>query len=778
MVEIWSTSSGGDGESKAMLDIATPDLYRANAFRVLGLPVTTTPGDLAKQRQMLKLMEKLKTTSPTVAGGYLPLTPAPDGDARRRANQRLHDPEARLVDELFWFWPLDHESPDEDNALQLLRSGDSEGAAAIWSELQNSGPRWTVAQHNLAILNHTVALDLEHEAGGTTTGPASQCKLDQHWGAALRHWRAASEDNVLWGHINTRIRSLDDPRLTTGCARRLRQLLPIAVMSVSVQLVVRAADRGDALEARRHLKYLRGSGFDLSVAGNILERGIEPVVEQVKRICEPVPAKSKADPKHATEVAERLLVDAGPRLAGIRGVLSEGHHLWQAASNTVAKTVRICWIDSCDEDWAHWSHLLGEAKQLAVDEDLRTWLDKDITQAQSNDRAKHEYEEMKEAIPRNLVYEVTVPRGQASVANICTCCLGKADGEQSVSHSWQETQGLTRYKRTLSFAFPICTTCRKHQAEYTRKRWLISLLAAGSSTLILWVIATQLNSADWLPFVLAGGVLTLVLLLVYSRFIRVSPLSAEHACRDAAVEMPSASDSDITFRFHNPIYAAGFANSNRVQVRQRTYTKPPRGTYLLSGRALAFTVLVSLIAGAIAHSIVFGMMDDQWKEKSTRYSGDGSGHSSVDMSPSPPYSPPPSPPAPIISGGSWATPGSASLPTIVAPQYSSSGLEAKIVAGKARVDTLDADMKKAKSTLESLSSRIDGYKRDIDGYESRSRLGEDVDRALYQQAIDEHNRLVDQYESLRADYNSKVEQYNSELRSVNSMVDRYNKGER
>jgi hypothetical protein len=81
-----------------MLEIATPDMYRINAFRVLGLPVNVSPGDLNKHQKRMKMLANLGADASQAQPAILPLDPSPDADAIRKAGQRLHDPESRIVD--------------------------------------------------------------------------------------------------------------------------------------------------------------------------------------------------------------------------------------------------------------------------------------------------------------------------------------------------------------------------------------------------------------------------------------------------------------------------------------------------------------------------------------------------------------------------------------------------------------------------------------------------------------------------------------------------------
>lgn len=241
-------------------------------------------------------------------------------------------------------------------------------------------------------------------------------------------------------------------------------------MSINVNLAVRAAKRGDVDEAKRHLLYVRNSGLDLHLAASLLEREASPLVEQVRRICEPVADRSKASPETANELAKSVLGDCQVLLTGIRAILGKEHHLRQTVFDLVASTVRGCMIDygNATEDWNGCVPLLEHAAGLALDEGLQARLREDVEQVQKNQAEEKHVEELKQAVTADRVYEVTIHGGQIRMANLCTCCLGPATQEQPVSYEWEETRGISRYKRSLSFKFPICNACLQHQAEYSR----------------------------------------------------------------------------------------------------------------------------------------------------------------------------------------------------------------------------------------------------------------------------------------------------------------------
>lgn len=760
-----------------LTDVATPQLYRTNAFRVLGLPVNIDGAEVSRQLKKLKLLDKLGDAASHNDSNVLPLTPPPDTDTLRKAGQRLHDMQSRLVDELFWFWPTTAGSINGGDGHALLKAGDVAGAHRAWSSVPSDHLDWPVAVHNLAVMHHALVLDIECGTSDQPNGQADVAgRVDQHWKAALGFWAHTVESEAAWTHLESRAEALDDPRLTSGLVRRLRQSLPTVILSISVNLAVRAAKRGDVEHARRHLMYIRQSGLDLHLADSLLEREASPLVEQVRRFCESIAEQSKANPETGDQLAQSVLKDCQARLTSIRAILDKDHHLRQTAFDLVASTVRGCVIDYGNEteDWGGCIPTLEQAAALALNEGLQSRLQDDLARVKKNHTEEQRVEELKKAVTADRVYEVAISSGaegielpgesgvlldarrkklglRASVPGICTCCLGPPDGEQAVGYEWEETQGVTRYKRSLSFNFPICDICRRHQAEYSRKRAVLVLLAAGLSTGLVYLALGEIQRPEWLPLVIGGGICTILLAFLLSAMIRLRLLPEQHSCRDEAVEMPEASDSQVVFRFHNPLYAEAFADSNGTTAVARRMRKPTRGSYILAGRGAVLSIIVALVLGGVAQSIIYAVNEDD-----RQHSSRSPTRSSV-RPPSRSYTP--------------------RRPSV--PSRRSSGLSARIDSGKARATELEIEVRRMDSELESLSANIRRYKGEIEGYERQhTRSGVRVNQYAYEQTLDQHNRLVNEYNSLLSTRNLKHSEYEREVDAVNDLVRRYNRGER
>ena len=142
-----------------MLKAARPNVYRTNAFRVTGIDVDSSAAEISRHIQKLEMMERLGVDS-AVSTGPFPLNPRPRIAEIQEARRRLSDPELRIVDEFFWFWPSEESTSTSDAALLALRRGDIQSAQSIWQQRQRIG-KDSCATHNLAVLNHLQALEQE-----------------------------------------------------------------------------------------------------------------------------------------------------------------------------------------------------------------------------------------------------------------------------------------------------------------------------------------------------------------------------------------------------------------------------------------------------------------------------------------------------------------------------------------------------------------------------------------------------------------------------------------
>ena len=321
-----------------ILEQATAALYRNNAFRVLQLPVEATAREIARRGDLAKIRQRYGGSAATRAG-LIGEEPEPDEDAVRTALQRLSDPERRLIDEFFWFWPLEPGCNERDEALAALTSGGASAAREAWLAPEQSSVESGVAIHNLAVLAHATALDYEGAIFSRDLAPAEVQHREAAWQEAFLRWRQLLDHEGFWGRLAARIHELDDPRLTTATARRLRDSLARVLLGPSVQLAVDAAEWGDRAEVRRHLRLIVEAGFGLEARDAALRLAVAPVRQRIKTFIDAALDELKTDPARGAAAAAQLLEQAESPLATIELLLGTDHAVSSGTGDEVAEIV-------------------------------------------------------------------------------------------------------------------------------------------------------------------------------------------------------------------------------------------------------------------------------------------------------------------------------------------------------------------------------------------------------------------------------------------------------
>ena len=372
--DIWTA----DSHSEALLKVATPELYRQNAFRVLGLPVNVTLREIERHRKKLEMMAKLDIdSSDRKQGGYLPLDPPPDGDSIRQAMEHLREPEKRLIDEFFWFWPLKTDS-SEDKALELLSKQKIDEALNIWKKNEKEG--CCVSTHNLAVFHHLAVLDKEKNSPGEEL---DRCQL--LWKSAFEEWQKLLENVKFWSLLTDRIRVLNDPRLTSETARDIYSSLPKALLLINAKLAVRAA-KEDKDTVERHIQLMKQSGFEERTIKDVLHEAASPIRERIKILCASVTHKAEENPQQANQLLRKLLEKTIPWLQAIDILLPKSSAVRETLHDEVAETVRSCTVIFGNEtaDWKECLWLIEQTLKIAIGTSLRILLRKDQASIKKN----------------------------------------------------------------------------------------------------------------------------------------------------------------------------------------------------------------------------------------------------------------------------------------------------------------------------------------------------------------------------------------------------------
>lgn len=356
-----------------LFEVARPDIFRANAFRLTGLPIHATERDIRKRLEEVHMSEKYGGTA---AQGLrpLPLDSPPDNDTVREAAQRLRDPVLRILNEFFWFWP---EPPTEHLMMEALARRDIQAAIGFLTEQAQSSNDPGIAAHNLAVMFHTLALDIEHAWQPGSISRKLRKVQDSYWREGLNHWRVALDSEAVWQQLQARIDEMNDPRLTTEIVPQLRSTLPLAVLLINAQLSVLAAERGTVQEAERCRLFMAESGFADELIEEACQHTAQRLREHIRTLCEMAESGTLDASEEAAKFTHDLLTQSRPPLKALAVLLLEGDQLREDAHDEVATAATNCLLVHCQTsaNWQLGLQLLDMARPLAVTSAVRERID-------------------------------------------------------------------------------------------------------------------------------------------------------------------------------------------------------------------------------------------------------------------------------------------------------------------------------------------------------------------------------------------------------------------
>lgn len=296
-------------ECKPLIEAATRDLFRKNAFRITGLSVDATTREVTRHADKLKMLAELGQDPHTQSAAF-PMKPPPSLDDIREAIQKLKDPEKRLVDEFFWFWPEEFGNSQSDPAIQALAKGDSKTAVEIWASRENGEQSSITAKHNLALVYHVCALDWENYSVKNTVEAERREKIADYWEGAFNRWESLATNEQVWEKVVARIRQLNEPNLPTGFARRMRATLPEALDKINAELAVAFAESGKIELARLHIQFMRETNQGLDNVEKTAELVLRPAINRFKDQIKHAEERTQDAPQDGASAAKELLQHA------------------------------------------------------------------------------------------------------------------------------------------------------------------------------------------------------------------------------------------------------------------------------------------------------------------------------------------------------------------------------------------------------------------------------------------------------------------------------------
>jgi hypothetical protein len=715
------------GDYEALLQLAGPDLYRHNAFRITGLSTIATTRDIGRQLERIKMSEKVGSLA-VHSTGFLPLDPPANIDLVRESIHRLRNPERRLIEEFFWFWPS--EEADVDSSHQLALNGDIRPAIEAWTKnaYLDDDP---VSIHNLAIASHCSALDLERKDRIS----ADECsKRDSDWQQAYIYWVQLLNVEESWTVLVKRIRTLDEPQLTTGIGRRIRESLPLALLLVNARLAVKFAEEQSSAEVVRQIRIMRESGFDEGDIEEALRRAISTIFGRIKSLCRSAQEKANDVPNRANEVAYHLLEQAREPLRVISRVLPSGNTTRNDIRDEVALTSLTCQISYGNEteDWEGAlalgelalavaaggpakSRILASLKILRENisgRERQNLFDRITTLVNSTDAPQRKFLAMKEEI---------LPELEKQWSKIAT------DDESTI------------------FAMDLCAKAFRS-------------------------IAIDLHN-DHEEFDLAYEAITIA-----STYCRTHELTVQIS-KDVATLSENAQLAQQ--RRSVPSHGLGQAGVAGGAAGLRPRNVPVKSPYFPSWRVLVGAVVCVVIGINVVWLANQSTPTDQNPNVNKKLSSGASPYPDDSANRNSSLAIPLS--TRNINNRATVAPTPESAPIYAEPSEASVALEAQISQlhdeiedGKSRLDVMKEELNSLSSQLESYKSRIDTNAEAIERIESNSRLGIEVDTYRYKRLIAEHNADVEKHNSMLETYRRKLALHDELLDATNQKVRQYN----
>jgi hypothetical protein len=443
-----SESQQPTADCNSLLAACTRQLYAENAFRVTGLQVHATARDIRRRQEDLKTVEETSDWHAEHKHA-LSLDETPTPAQVNTAFLKLQDPERRLIDEFFWFWPLTVGSGKQDEALNHLKNGNASQACQIWENTpRHHTHEGLAALHNLAVYHHLLAIEGETKGQQTHSKQPNAKELTfilEHWDKAVTYWETITDEDSFWLMITNRITVIDDPRITTGFTRRLRSTFPMAFDNINALLAQTYAETGHIEHARRHVKYMEITHVGQDDVNKTIRTIFAPLEKRVNMLVEHAVADSRKRPEEGLKNAQHLLHATKEPLAVAKGLLDEGHTIRTILFDAVSEAAFSCLITygNKTEDWEPCLELLTEIEILAVSKEAKTRIRTNRDIAQKN----HEEKQLREQ---------------------CWFCKENKTTETTTLHvamygdvktSWVGT-GTRRTWRHLKVPVARCATCK------------------------------------------------------------------------------------------------------------------------------------------------------------------------------------------------------------------------------------------------------------------------------------------------------------------------------
>ncbi|MGX7672318.1 hypothetical protein [Plantactinospora sp. DSM 117369] len=365
----------------SLREMAGPDLYRRNAFRVTGLPVDVDRRT-ARARQQ-QLTAALRVGADVGWQG----SSATTEEVRAAFDGVLGDPRRRLVHEVFAVW------------------GTPDGCEC---------PAGVHYDHDAAVRAHAAALDVEPAdlLAATIAGG-----LPGQWTAAATAWTKTLRSASFWRHLHHRVERLDDRQLDASAVEALRAELPVALVRPLLRLAASAAYPAPLR------KNLGEWPVPARERDRLIEEAAEPLYAELESAVRDL--HSRLESGDADEIVTEMRARVKPLLARLEGLAPrDEHRRTDAVRDKVAVLLNNCALARHRATGQYKGKVKGwlaEAEKLATDPETRRRVRENLRGFDEADGALNQF--------RFRVDEIRRTRGRYEAARFLRGILAEVTDE-------------------------------------------------------------------------------------------------------------------------------------------------------------------------------------------------------------------------------------------------------------------------------------------------------------------------------------------------------------
>lgn len=377
--------------------------------------------------------------------------------------ERLENPQSRIIDEFFWFWPSD----SSEEFGKTTSSKDIKHIRGRWLiESSNGTPRMVaIAKHNLAIDAHLRGIFEEQKfLDAEETDDAGSDALEamnEMWKASLNLWKEVLSDDEVWKVLEARISSSGDQRIPADFLEQFRDELPHALKRVNMHFAVNCIElmpTGLLSESKdyhnfrpdlnRHLQYMQ---HFFPVPDDVVNRAIFGIINQrFENIVHYWTASAEKSPKYAIGRGLNFLGNVKGYQLFAEEHFGKGHPDVDRMCNRIAELCNHCAVLGVTHggSWKDAITLLQRITPIVQSPSLRKTVQDNLQGFQNNLQS-----------------------------NTCWFCHKQGDQEAVLkcklyAHLQTETKFLSpQYRttwRTVSIDVPRCRECAKRDVNQAR----------------------------------------------------------------------------------------------------------------------------------------------------------------------------------------------------------------------------------------------------------------------------------------------------------------------